>query len=376
MTEPCKKEGALRARPEPHAGVKKIHPYLPGQSRIKGLKSPIKLSSNESPLGPSPKVARALAAKWEMERYPDPSATLLREIIAEKFKIDPDLILAGAGSEQLLGLLAQAYSSPGDEVIHTEYGFLSYPIVAMAAGATPVAAKEKNYVADVNAILSIVTDKTRIVFLANPNNPTGTWISTEEIRRLRAGLPPNVLLVLDVAYAEYMDDPAYSDGVDFVTRAIEEGGDNVALVRTLSKVYGLASFRVGWCYAPKDVIDALHRIRPVFNVTQPAQIAALAALKDTDHIAKAKAHNTEWLPKVKMSLEDLGLLVPSTAGNFVLAVFPSGEEQADAADTFLQKHGIIVRPLKGYALKNALRITIGTKEENIALLEALKIFLK
>ena len=376
MTESCKKIDNPRCKPEPHAGVKKVHAYMPGKSKVEGFEHPIKLSSNESPLGASPKVSEALAASWEMERYPDPAATPLRHAIGTSFNIDPELVLVGAGSEQLLALIAQAYCGPIDEVIHTEFGFLSYPIVAMAAGATPVAAKEKDYVADVDAILAAVSNKTKIVFLANPNNPTGTWITTDEIRRLRANLPHDVLLVLDVAYAEYMEYPDYSGGVDLVTKAIKAGHEHMVVVRTFSKIYGLASFRVGWCYGPHCVIDALHRIRPVFNVTQPAQIAALAALQDKDHIAKAKAHNDEWLPKVKKGLEDLGLSVPSTAGNFVLAVFPGGEVAADACDAFLQKRGIIVRPMKGYGLGHCLRITIGTQDENLTLLAALKEHLK
>lgn len=362
-------------KPEARASVLKILAYKPGDASIEGKAQVIKLASNESPLGPSPKVIEAVGGALDhLELYPDGRAEALKAAIGEAHGLDPGLIVCGNGSEQLLSLLAQAYAGPGDEVIQSEFGFLVYRIATLAAGADLVVAQETNFTTDVEAILGALSARTRIVFLANPNNPTGTMIEAEELRRLRRELPQRVLLVIDAAYAEYVEDPAYSDGIDLVNESLAMGSDNVIALRTFSKIYGLAAVRLGWGYGPPGVIEALNRVRGAFNVSSLAQVAGIAAVGDQNHVSEARRHNREWLPKLAAGLEALGLEVLPSAGNFALVRFPGGAEESVAADRFLRDNGIIVRPVAGYGLPEALRITVGSDEENTTLLEVLQGF--
>jgi histidinol-phosphate aminotransferase len=356
----------------PRPGVLDISPYVPGESKVPGFQDPIKLASNESPLGPSPRVAEAISAQiGKLHLYPDPDAVELRQALGQAYGINADNVICTAGSEQLLHLLARAYAGPGDEILYPQYGFLAYPLAAKGAGATPVEAPQSVEHTDVDVLLNHVTARTKILFLANPNNPTGTWLPASEIRRLRDELPADVLLVIDEAYAEYSNAPDYESALSMV----ESGNDNVVVTRTFSKIFGLAALRVGWGYCPPAVLDVLKRVRYSFAVTRPAQVAAVAALADKDHIARAKAHNDKWLPWVTENLEKLGIRVTPSLGNFVLAHFPGDGEGARAADAHLRSDGIIVRPMAGYGLPGCLRITIGTEAENRKLIESLKTFI-
>ncbi|MGZ8322126.1 MAG: pyridoxal phosphate-dependent aminotransferase, partial [Rhodoplanes sp.] len=301
-------------RPEPRPGVLKIKPYVPGKSHAPGVAKVHKLSSNESPLGPSPQAVAAYRALAEhLQDYPDGSATALREAIGRAYGLDPDRIVCGAGSDDLLNLLARAYLADGDEAIHTTHGFLVYPIATLGAGATPVVAPEKNHTADVDAILSCVTERTKIVFLANPNNPTGTFIPFDEVRRLHRALPPHVLFVIDAAYAEYVRRNDYEAGIELVATS-----DNVVMCRTFSKIHGLAALRLGWMYGPTHVVDAVHRIRGPFNVNAAAIAAGIAAIRDTAHVERAREHNTRWLAWLTEEIGKLGLAVTPSVANFVL----------------------------------------------------------
>src|SRR6478752_2475758 len=280
------REMSALQRPQPRPGVLAIDPYVPGKSTAPGVARVFKLSSNETPLGPSPKAVAAYRAVADrLEDYPDGAATALREAIGRVFGLDPARIVCGAGSDDLLNLIADAYLCDGDEAIHTTHGFLVYPIATLGSGAKPIAAAEKNYTADVDAILAAVTARTKIVFLANPNNPTGTYLPFDEVKRLHAGLPPHVLLVIDAAYAEYVRRNDYASGLELVATA-----ENVVMTRTFSKIYGLANLRLGWLYGPAHVVDALNRIRSAFNVNGLGLAAAAAALSDDAHTAEAVAH--------------------------------------------------------------------------------------
>jgi histidinol-phosphate aminotransferase len=359
-------------KPTPRPGVLGIAPYVPGKSQATGGAKLHKLSSNETPLGPSPAAIEAYrAAAASLERYPDGSATALRNAIAAAYGLNADRIVCGAGSDEILNLIAHAYIGPGDEAIHTEHGFLVYPIATRAAGGTPVVAPETDLTADVDAILARVSDRTRVVFLANPNNPTGTYLPFKEVRRLHAALPPHVLLVLDAAYADYVRRNDYESGIELAGTA-----NNVVMTRTFSKIYGLAGLRIGWCYGPAHVIDALNRVRGPFNVSAPAIAAGVAALSDRAHFEKALAHNEAWLPRLTAGIEKLGLKVTPSVGNFVLIHFPdaAGKRAADA-DAFLLKRGIVLRRMEAYGLPNALRMTIGSGESNEATIAALADFL-
>ena len=361
-------------RPQPKPGVMDIAAYVPGKSAAPaGVAKVHKLSSNESPLGPSPKAieaVREVAAKLEF--YPDGSATRLRGAIAEAHGLNPANILCSNGSDEVLGLLALTYLEPGDEAIFTEHGFLVYRIYTQAASAVPVAVKETNETADVDAILAAVTPKTKIVFLANPNNPTGTYIPFDEVRRLHAGLPKHVLLVLDAAYAEYVRRNDYESGMELVSSS-----HNVVMTRTFSKIHGLGGARIGWIYAPVEIIDALNRVRGPFNVNAAAIEAGVAAMKDRAHVEAAVAHNDKWLAWLTQELTMLGLRVTPSVGNFVLVHFNDGERHsAAAADDYLTQRGYILRRVTGYGFPNALRMTIGTEEANRGVVAALAEFLK
>jgi histidinol-phosphate aminotransferase len=359
-------------RPQPRPGVLDIAPYIPGKSTAPGVAKVFKLSSNETPLGPSAKTVEAYQSVGEhLEEYPDGSASKLREAIGSVFGLDPARIVCGAGSDDLLNLLARAYLGDGDEAIHTTHGFLVYPIATLGTGAEPVVAAEKNFTADIDAILAAVTKKTKIVFLANPNNPTGTYVPFDEVRRLHRSLPANVLLVLDAAYAEYVRRNDYEAGIELVATS-----ENVVMCRTFSKIYGLASVRLGWMYGPAHVVDAVNRIRGPFNVGAPAIAAGIAAVKDTAHVARAAEHNAKWLPWLTDEIGKLGLKVTPSVANFVLIHFPETKgKTAKDADAFLTKRGLILRAVGAYKLPNALRMTVGSEEANRLVVAALAEFM-
>jgi len=358
-------------RPQPRPGVLDIAPYVPGKSKAPGVARVFKLSSNESPLGPSPKaVAAYQAAAARLQDYPDGDVTELRAAIGRAFGLDPARILCGAGSDDLLNLLAHAYLRDGDEVIYSAHGFLMYPIYALGHGAKPIAVPEKDYTADVDAMLAAVTPRTRIVFLANPNNPTGTYVPFDAIKRLQRKLPPHVILVLDAAYAEYVQRNDYEAGIELVATC-----ENVVMCRTYSKVHGLAAVRLGWMYGPAHIVDALNRVRNPFNVNTPAMKAGIAAIEDTAHVQNSVAHNARWLAWLTEEIGRLGLKVTPSVANFVLIHFPESKGRTAAdADAFLTKRGLILRRVSGYGLPNALRLTVGTEEANHLVVAALKDF--
>ncbi|MFA5898685.1 MAG: histidinol-phosphate transaminase [Hyphomicrobium sp.] len=357
--------------PQPKPGILDIDPYVPGESKLPAGIKPIKLSSNETPLGPSPKAIAAFReAAGELERYPDGAATALRAAIAARYGLNPARIVCGAGSDELLTMIAHAYLGPGDEAVFTEHGFLLYRIIVLANGATPVVAPERNYQTDIKEILQRVSERTKVVFLANPNNPTGTYISFDEVRSLRAQLPSNVLLVLDAAYAEYVRRNDYEAGIELVATS-----PNTVMTRTFSKIHGLAGLRLGWAYCPEEVADVLNRIRGPFNVSAPAMLAGAAAIADKAHEEASVVHNERWLPWLSAELEKLGLTVTPSVANFILVHFAKdGGKTADAADKFLKARGIIVRKVAAYRLPDCLRVTIGTETDNRAVVAALAEF--
>jgi histidinol-phosphate aminotransferase len=360
------------SRPAPRPGILEIEAYVPGKSAAAGATKVFKLSSNETPLGPSPHAIEAYRhVAGELEMYPDGASTRLREAIASHYGLDPARLICGNGSDDLLHLLATAYVGPGDEGIFTEHGFLVYRIAILAAGGRPIVAPETHYTADVDAILSCVTARTRIVFIANPNNPTGTYLPFEEIKRLHEALPKNVVLVLDAAYAEYVRRNDYSAGLELVATS-----ENVVMTRTFSKIHGLANLRIGWCYAPAEICDALNRIRGPFNVNGAAIEAGIAAIRDAGHMEKAADHNEHWLGWLTKQVNGLGLKVTPSVANFLLIHFPDqpGRTAADA-DRFLSARGLVLRDVKSYGLANALRMTVGTEEANRLVVEALAAFL-
>ena len=360
---------ANRPQPRPACSI------LPPMFRAKAARpaSPkVQAVLQRDPLGPSENAVAAYRATDErLEDYPDGSASGLREAIGAAFGLDPDRIVCGAGSDDLLNLLARAFLKDGDEAINTTHGFLVYPIATMGTGAKAIAAPEKNFTANVDAILKAVTPKTKVIFLANPNNPTGTYIPFDEVKRLHKGLPSNVLLVLDAAYAEYVQRNDYESGIELVATT-----DNVVMTRTFSKIYGLAALRLGWMYGPAHVVDAVNRIRGPFNVNGPAIAAGIAAIRDTAHVDRSRAHNTRWLAWLTEEIGKLGLPVTPSAANFVLIHFPETRGRtAKDADTFLTKRGLILRQVGAYKLPNALRMSVGTEEANRLAVQALSDFM-
>lgn len=361
-------------RPEPRKGVMNIAAYVPGKSTAAaGVEKIHKLSSNENPLGASPaakEAARRIAEK--MEFYPDGAATRLRTAIAERHGLNPANIICSNGSDEVIGLLTQTYLNPGDEGIFTEHGFLVYKIYIQAAGGVPVVARESRETADVDAILAAVTPRTKIVFIANPNNPTGTYLPFEEVRRLHAGLPGNVLLVIDAAYAEYVRRNDYEAGIELVSSA-----ENVVMTRTFSKIHGLGGMRVGWAYGPAQVIDALNRVRAPFNVNAAAIEAGVAAMGDRGHVERTVLHNEKWLSWLSEEFRKLGLRVTPSVANFLLIHFPEDiKHSAVAADDYLLARGYILRRVGAYGFPNALRMTVGSEEANRGVVAALAEFLK
>jgi len=359
-------------RPQPRPGVLSIEAYVPGKSTVPGASREFKLSANETPLGPSPRAVEAFRGAAEhLHDYPEGSARKLRDAIGKSFGLDPARIVCGAGSDDLLNLLAHAYLAPGDEAIYTAHGFRIYPIFTLAAGGKPVVAAEKNYTADVDSILAKVTDRTRIIFLANPNNPTGTYLPFDEIKRMHRGLPPHVLLVLDAAYAEYVGRNDYESGIELVATT-----DNTVMTRTFSKIHGLAALRLGWMYGPAHVVDAVNRIRGPFNVNTPAMLAGIASIEDAAHLEKSRAHNARWLPWLTQEIGKLGLEVTPSVANFILIHFPKsmGRTSRDA-DAFLSARGLILREVSSYDLPAALRLTVGSEEANRLVVVALAEFM-
>ena len=360
--------------PTPKPGVLDIEAYVPGEHSLASGVKPIKLSSNETPLGPSPKARAAyIEAAKELELYPDGGATPLRHAIARAYGLSADRIVCGAGSDDLISLLARAYLGPGDEGLYTRHGFLMYPIAIQACGATPVVAPEIAYTASTDELLAKVSARTKVVFLANPNNPTGTYVPFQEVRRLRERLPSDALLVLDAAYGEYVKRNDYEMGLELVATT-----QNTVMTRTFSKIHGLAALRLGWCYCPAAIADVLNRIRGPFNVSGPAIAAGVAAVEDRAHVEMSIAHNDRWLEWLQAEITKLGLEVTPSVGNFVLIHFAKGDKRrgAVAADAFLKGRGIILRRVAGYGLPDALRMTVGTESDNRAVLAGLTDFLK
>ncbi|RIA44437.1 histidinol phosphate aminotransferase [Hephaestia caeni] len=356
--------------PQPKPWIMGIAPYIPGRSTTDDGRKVAKLSSNENPLGTSPAARDAFAsAAGELERYPDASGAIVRETIAATYDLDPARIIYGNGSDEVLHLAAGTFAGPGDEVIFVHYGFAVYEIAARRVGATPVIAPDKDYATDVDAVLACVTERTRIVYIANPNNPTGTFAPRDEIARLHAGLPGHVLLVLDHAYAEYLDAGEEDGGM-----ALAKTAANVLVTRTFSKIFGLAAERIGWGYAHADIIEAMHRIRLPFSMTIAGQRAAVAALGDQAFVNHTRAHNARWRAWFSDEIGKLGnaglRAVPSKA-NFVLVLF-EGDVTAEQAYRGLMEKGYIVRWLPGQGLANGLRITIGTEDETRGVAQALR----
>jgi len=353
---------------QPRPGLLDIKPYTPGAAAPEGA---VKLSSNENALGCSPKAADAFKAAAEhLHIYPDGGATVLRDAIAEVEGLNADQIVCGAGSDELLQLIGRAYLAPGDKVVQSQYGFLVYRLVAMQSGAQIVSAPERHYTTDVDALIETAGEDARIVFVANPNNPTGTWIEGAEIRRLREALPASTLLVVDCAYGEFVDAPGYEDPLALVSEY-----DNVVVTRTFSKIHGLAGLRLGWMYGPKAVVEVIHRVRGPFNVNLPAIEAGVAAIHDQDFVARSKAHNDQSLGYLTQQIRGLGLEVTPSVCNFVLVHFTeTAGKTADDANRFLAERGLIVRGVQPYGLPNALRISVGLDAHNHAVVDALTEF--
>jgi histidinol-phosphate aminotransferase len=352
--------------PTAKPGILDISPYVGGKSSVAGVAKAIKLSSNESPLGPSPKALAALdEAKPSLSLYPEGSGRLLREAIAEVHGLEAArIVTSGDGSDALLTMLANAYLQPGDECIFSEHAFLVYKIATLANSAVPVIVPEKttNRVikVDVDAMLAAVTPKTRMVYIANPNNPTGSYLTRDEMARLHAGLPENVMLVIDAAYSEYVTAKDYEAGMEMAVRY-----PNVVMTRTFSKLYGLAGLRIGWMFASASVCDVINRIRGPFNTALMQQLVGSAAVRDRDHFWLAVKHNSQWLPWITAEIRKTGLRVDDSAANFVLIHFsPDGEKTASKADAFLNQQGVILRAVGNYGLPNCLRMTVGTEEQN------------
>jgi len=359
-------------RPKPLPQLAGVNAYVPGEAPKYTGGPSYKLASNENPLGASPKAkAVHIEMAGKLDIYPDGTAKDLKAAIAKKHGLDPNRLVVGAGSDEIFLMLGRAYLGPGDESICTAHAFAIYAIIAQQQGSTVVEVAEKNFTADVDAILAAVTPRTKIVWLANPNNPTGTYLPYDEVKRLHAGLPSNVLLVLDGAYAEFVRKNDYASGIELASQF-----ENVMMTRTFSKLYGLAGLRVGWGYAPAHVVDAIERVRMPFNVNLAAQAVAIAALEDEAFVEASLAHNDRELVRLAGELRALGLDVIDGVGNFCVAKFPEtkGKTAAEAL-AYMKERGVTVRGLGGYKMPNHLRVSVGTVEANNAALKLLKEFL-
>jgi histidinol-phosphate aminotransferase len=354
-------------KPQAHKYLLEIENYIPGKSKV-GDKKVIKLSSNENALGASPKALIAyIEHAKDVFRYADGSSTLLREKIAQKNNINPNQIVCGAGSDEIIALLTSSFVSVGDEVIYSEYGFLMYPISAQRVGAKAIKVKEKNLKTDVDAIINAVNKKTKIIFIANPNNPTGSYLNKDEINKLVANIPANVLIVLDHAYQEFVTVEDFYDGLEMVNKY-----KNVVLTRTFSKIYGLASLRIGWSYSSQNIADILNKARGPFNVSGPAQVSALASLDDDDFTQASKNHNTKWLKILNEELISINKIkIHPSIANFILIDFLS-PKNCEKVNQKLLENFIIFREMKGYGLPACLRATIGTDQENEIIIENIK----
>lgn len=359
-------------KPRANSWLDDLVAYVPGRYKGGENAAPARLASNETPLGPSPKaVEAARKAAVELHRYADGGANDLRDALSTHYNLEKSQIICGTGSDEILQLIAQAYAAPGDEIIHTCFGFMVYGIAARRVGARPVVAEEKNYTADVDAILAAVTDKTRVVFLANPNNPTGTILHQAEIERLHLALPEHVVLVIDGAYAEYVSLEDYDGGLKLAQTAT-----NVIMTRTFSKIYGLAAERVGWAYGPQEIIDVLNKIRGPFNVTGIGQAAAIASLHDQNWMMQARKHNDHWRPWLENQLRQLHLSPIPSEGNFILVAFPETPGQtAGDANAYLTSKGFLLRHLPSMGLNHCLRLSVGSDEDNHGVIKALQDFL-
>ena len=349
-----------RGGPVPKSWIAGIAPYVPGKAADDSGRRVVKLSANENPLGTGPAARDAFArASADLATYPDPGSVALRQAIAQVHGLDAARVICGTGSDELLHIAASAYAGPGDEIVYVRYGFSVYDIAARRVGATPVIAPDKDYGTDVDALLACVTERTRVVFIANPNNPTGTMIPRAELARLHAALPADVLLVIDQAYTEYVDPADDDDGI-----ALAQTAPNVLVTRTFSKIHGLAAERIGWGYASASIVDALHRIRAPFNVTTAGQAAAAAAIADADWVERSREHNRRWrlwLTEEMAALGNHGVSVVPSQANFLLILF-GGALKAQAVFETLMGAGYATRWLPGQGLPDALRITIGAEE--------------
>ncbi|NMJ40917.1 histidinol-phosphate transaminase [Roseomonas sp. JC162] len=354
----------------PRPSILAVEPYVGGESKIPGVNRIIKLSSNEGAFGPPPgavEAIRAMAA--EAHRYPDGNGKAIREAIGARFGLDPARIVVGNGSDELLALLILAYGGEGTELVMSAHGFMMYDITGRWAGCRIIKVPEKNLTADVDGMLAAVGPRTRLMFLANPNNPTGSILPQSEVERLRAGLRDDVLLVLDSAYAEYVTRPDYDAGAKLV-----DASGTTVMTRTFSKIFGMGGMRLGWAYAPAPIVDVLGRVRGPFNVNAAAMAAGVAALAEKGWVEQSVAHNTEWRAKVAAALTAAGIKVWPSEGNFVLADFGTAAK-AKAADEAMKQRGLIARAMGGYGLPHCLRITIGTAEECTMVVDALTAFM-
>ena len=341
-----------------------LESYKPGASKLSRFRNIIKLSANESALGTSPKVKSEINKKINFSKYPDSKSKDLRLSISKKFSCDFKKIICGAGSDEIIQIICQLFLKPRDEVIVPQYSFLMYRIYSKNVGANVIYAKEKNYKISVSEIIKKVSKKTKIVFLANPNNPTGTYLEKSELLKLRKRLRSNILLVVDDAYVEYMKNKNYTSGLKLF-----KNSNNVIVLRTFSKIYGLASLRIGWGYGPTKIIEAMSKIKPPFNTNSVAQLAAAAALHDKSFINKAVKHNFFWANKLKKKLNNFNITTNEVTANFLLLNFNKCKYSANYVQKKLEDKGIILRGMQSYKIKNALRLTIGNNSEN-------KLFLK
>jgi len=342
----------------PNQGILDIALYVGGESKAPGAARVIKLSSNENPFGTSPKALESLKVSQHLEKYPDGNSTELRQAIAAKFGLQVERIVCGCGADEIIGLLCKGYLSPGDEIIYANHSFLMYGIYAKTCGAKTIEVPEIDLCPDLDAMLKAVTPKTKIIFLTNPNNPTGSFNTPADIKTFREKLPASVILVLDDAYAEYaVDTPRYENGF-----ALAKSRDDVIVLRTFSKIYGLAGLRLGYGYVPAEIADIMNRVRGPFNVSSPAQTAGIAALSDDAFIEKSVKHNTQWRDWTAKALTAAGLKVWPSAANFVLATFKDAGE-AENCRLHLKSQGILVRQMGAYKLPESLRISIGSGED-------------
>ena len=349
-----------------------VQSYRPGKSRLSRIKNIVKLSANESALGVSPKVKKEINKKINFSKYPDSKSNSLRVAISKKFKCEFEKIICGAGSDEIIQIICQLFLKPKDEVIVPQYSFLMYRIYSKIFGANVLYARENNYKISVSEIIKKVSKKTKIIFLANPNNPTGTYLKKNELLKLRKKLRSNILLVVDDAYDEYMQKKDYASGL-----RLFEKSKNVIILRTFSKIYGLASLRIGWGYGPKKIIEAMNIIKPPFNVNMAAQLAAVAALNDKNFIKKSVKHNFIWANKIKKVLKKFNIITNEITTNFFLLNFSKCKYSANYIQKKLENNGIILRSMQIYKIKNALRLTIGGSAANNKLISILnKIFKK